>query len=344
MSIKFKNLVYALPSIAVLFLIFWIWGERFGLEVGRIRAKTQGVFGEISSTSTEHFAWNDMIGWINFYNSNRVFVESRQLRGFASSSVGEISLNCDTGGNSGNVNYCGAPYNAPYKVKNNGVGELSGWAWNDLVGWISFCGGNATSSCPGDVHYKVLLDNPYSSGAEAAPYDFFGYAWNDIIGWISFNVVNDDSSCNAVENRACYDDHYKVRTSWYATSTYGDVYSSVFDTGVVGGAKFNSVNFLADEVGLATDPTTPGILFQLAISSSSVGPWNFVGPGGATSDFYRAAYDQSSPLRIRGSNYFVSFDNNYNNARYFRYRIRLKSNKPQTASPVVRDVVVNWSP
>ena len=344
LSKKAKTFIYGLASLTALVLIFWIWSGEFGLETEKAKAALSANYTNIASTSPNYWAWNDMIGWIDFYRNDPstgpVIVQSRQLQGYASSSVGDISLNCNSGGNSSGVNYCPTDGTAGYKVKNNGEGDLSGWAWNDLIGWISFCGTdvllNATSGCPyTGVTYRVLVYNRF--GAEAPPSDFSGWAWNDIVGWISFDcltALNCDSEF--------YETGYKVRTSWFATSTYGDVYSSVFDTGVVGGAKFNSVNFIATGVG--TTSTAPGILFQLAISTSSAGPWNFVGSGGSTSTFYTAAYDQSSPLRIRGSNYFVSFDNNYNNARYFRYRIRLKSNKPQTASPVVYDVVVNWSP
>ena len=339
-----------LLSLAALVLIFWIWSGGAGLEIERAKGALSAIYTNIASTSPNYWAWNDMIGWIDFYRNNPntgpVIVQSRQLQGYASSSVGDISLNCNRGGNSSGMSYCPTDGTAGYKVKNDGDGNLSGWAWNDLIGWISFCGGTATSRCPGNVYYHPYLYNPYfPPGTELPPSDFLdrAYAWNDIVGWISFN--NYDSSLgrgsNPQELPEEYEKDYKVRTSWFATSTYGDLYSSVFDTGVVGGAKFNSVNVIAEGGGSPLDPATPGIFFQLAISTSSAGPWNFVGQGGATSSFYRAVND---PSRIGGSNYFVGFDNNYNNARYFRYRIRLKSNKPQTASPVVSDVVVNWSP
>ena len=53
---------------------------------------------------------------------------------------------------------------------------LSGWAWSDNIGWISFSG----------PLYNVAVN----SGTG----EFSGYAWSDNIGWISFNAT-DVSGC-----------------------------------------------------------------------------------------------------------------------------------------------------
>lgn len=61
--------------------------------------------------------------------------------------------------------------------------NISGWAWSDNIGWISFnC--TDTSSC-GTVDYGVDA---------AANGDFSGYAWSDNIGWLTFNE-SDLSGC-----------------------------------------------------------------------------------------------------------------------------------------------------
>jgi len=57
---------------------------------------------------------------------------------------------------------------------------LSGWAWNDDYGWISF-----NCSDPGlcaTSNYKVTVST--STGV------FSGWAWNDNLGWISFNCAD----------------------------------------------------------------------------------------------------------------------------------------------------------
>ena len=125
----------------------------------------------ISSIVTDHWAWNDVIGWMDFYNTNTVNVSSQNLTGYASSSAGDISLDCHT---TRNGNMCNGTND--YQVTNNGAGTLSGWGWNDQYGWISFdCHNN--NGC-GSSNYEVLID-PLTG-------DFSNYAWNDVIGWISF--------------------------------------------------------------------------------------------------------------------------------------------------------------
>jgi hypothetical protein len=53
--------------------------------------------------------------------------------------------------------------------------NISGWAWSDNIGWISF--NNITDGSA--INYGVRIST--STGK------FSGYAWSDNIGWISFN-------------------------------------------------------------------------------------------------------------------------------------------------------------
>ena len=46
--------------------------------------------------ATYKYAWNDVIGWIDFYSTGNVNVSSTQLTGYATSSVGFIALDCAT--------------------------------------------------------------------------------------------------------------------------------------------------------------------------------------------------------------------------------------------------------
>ncbi|MBI3045986.1 MAG: fibronectin type III domain-containing protein [Candidatus Harrisonbacteria bacterium] len=62
--------------------------------------------------------------------------------------------------------------------------NVSGWAWSENIGWLSFNCGN-TSSC-GAVSYGVSVD--FGSGLMS------GYAWSENIGWLSFNS-SDLSGC-----------------------------------------------------------------------------------------------------------------------------------------------------
>ncbi len=282
------------PSIlvlGVLILTAWVLG------VSKSEAATN-----ISPTNTSHWAWNDFAGWIDFYNTNTITVTSQQLSGYASSSIGDISLDCATT-RAGNI--CGT---SNYKVTNDGAGNLSGWGWNDAYGWISFDCGNY-GGC-GQSSYRAYID---ASG------NFFNYAWNDLIGWISFNCA-DGGLCGA--------SNYKVMTSWVAVSTTGTLDSSTYDTGVVGGAALNSVLWHGSR------PPGTSVQFQFAVSNTSTGPWDFIGPDGTSSTYYTGGLDVS----IKLDSYLLS------NYRYFRYRVILVSNQAQTLSPRVDDVIVNWSP
>lgn len=256
----------------------------------------------ISSNSASHWAWNDIVGWIDFYNTQSVNISSSSLIGYASSSAGDVSLDCAT---TRNGNICAQ---SSYQVTNDGIGNLSKWAWNDQYGWISFdCHNN--SSCA-TSNYQVYING---TG------DFNNYAWNDVIGWISFNCANTGS---------CGTSNYKVNTTWFATSTVATLDSSTFDTGVAAGAELNSVLWH----GLL--PAGTAVRFQFAASNVSSGPWTYVGTDGTSNTDYNTGPDVSLKLGYTP----------HNNKRYFRYRASLQSDISKTVSPRVDDIIVNWSP
>ncbi len=264
----------------------------------------------ISSSTTEHWAWSDVIGWIDFYNTNTITVSSQKLTGYASSSAGDVSLDCATT-RSGNI--CGT---SNYSITNDGLGNLTGWAWNDSYGWVSFdCNNNG--GCASST-YRVFIDpnNGYFCGSSGSA---SCYAWNDLAGWVSFNCAN---------NSSCGTSNYKVVTSWIATSTTGYVDSTIFDTGSAEGAQLNSVLWQGSQ------PAGTSIRFQFAVSNASSGPWTYVGSDGTVNTYYSVNVNTSQNL-----DYSL-----FNNFRYFRYRTTLVSNQAQTVSPRVDDVIVNWSP
>ncbi len=204
---------------------------------------------------TNRWAWNDSIGWLDFYSANSVTVTSQKIQGYASSTAGEISLDCATT-SVGNI--CGS---SNYSVTNDGMGNLSGWGWSDEFGWVSFdC--NNHSGC-GASNYRVTIDP--NNGT------FANYAWNDVVGWISFNCADPG---------LCGTSSYKVVTSWVATSTSGTLDSTTFDTGVSGGAQINSV------LWQGTQPAGTSVKFQFATSNASNGPWTYIGSDGTGSSYY----------------------------------------------------------
>ena len=276
----------------------------------------------INSGQYDHWSWNDVVGWFNWYSSLDVNVESQQLTGHVNfnSSVGDISLNCSY------TSSCGT---GDYKVLNDGAGYLSGWAWNDTFGWFSFCGGGSRSDCPGTVYYQVHID---------AAKEFRGYAWNDILGWVSFNCLDLPGSSPCTNA-------YRVKTDWGPAVIPGWLESATIDTGDVGGAQFNSI------VWRGSQPAGTAVKFKFATSDCSngktnfplcndAGVWTFYGQdctGNPGDYYYGTGPDKSIPLSYKNSC-------NQNNKRYFRYRVYLDSDITQRISPRIDDVIVNWSP
>lgn len=116
----------------------------------------------------------------------------------------------------------------------------------------------------------------------------------------------------------------------------GTLDSSIFDTGSASGTQLNSLVWN----GNASHGTAVG--FQVAVSSSTGGPWNFMGPGGtsAITDIFSGSPGASIPLvSTTGGGYSL-----FNGYRYFRYRVILFADVTQSYTPTVNQVVVNWSP
>ncbi len=218
----------------------------------------------INSSNTAHWAWNDLVGWIDFYNTNTITVGPVNLTGYASSSAGDVSLDCHT---TRNGDICAQ---SNYQVTNDGSGNLSGWGWNDQYGWLSFdCNNN--NGCA-QSNYRAYIDG---NG------NFQNYAWNDAAAWISFNCAN---------NGSCGVSNYRILTSWAATSASGFVDSTAYDTGVAGGAQLNSVLWRGNL------PAGTAVRFQFSTSNASSGPWTFIGPDGTGNTYYSTGPDASLRL------------------------------------------------
>jgi type II secretory pathway pseudopilin PulG len=140
---------------------------------------TQPVYLDQKSSKLKGFANNLSVGSIsfsgdnysvNFNSSSTCSIGSTNISsiyafsGYAwSPNIGWIKFRNDSG------------EAISYGVCEDNNKELRGWAYNDIVGWISFncldTGVCATSN------YKVIENNNY----------LYGYAWNDSLGWIIFD-------------------------------------------------------------------------------------------------------------------------------------------------------------
>jgi hypothetical protein len=304
MNKKSRNSWEWIALAAATFIVFVMWTYD---SPPRVNADANAGT-NVSSSAANFYAWNDIIGWIDLHYTHSVTVLRTKIEGYASSSVGDISFDCATT-RSGNI--CGS---SNYYVINDGVGNLSGWGWNDTYGWISFCGGLSSADCPGATNYRVLLT---ATGTAASVMS--GYAWNDVAGWVSFNCA-DPGVCGTAD--------YKVITSWIATSTEGTLESTTFDTGISSGVQLNSFFWQGAR------PAGTSAYFQFAGSNASSGPWSYKGDDGTSNSWYSPAPDTSSRLRF----------SDFTNVRYFRYKVRLITNQGQTETPRVDDVILNWSP
>ena len=293
---------------------FFIYsGTAVGVLVALLFVPVPAAFAatNINSSAAQHSAWNDEIGWIDFYTTGNVNVISSQLQGYASSSAGSISLDCATSP-AGNI--CGT---SNYVVSNDGAGNLSGWAWNDEIGWISFYWGNPSADPTASTSALCQSYNGYCGVTIDGTGVFHGWVWNETVGWISFNCRNNGGSC-------LYP--FDVATSWVAAPKTGTLDSQTFDTGVANGAQLNSITWKGNV------PSGTSVSFEIAVSNSSSGPWYFVGPctsSGVT----------GGTISLGNCTSFTSLI-----GRYFRYRVILTTNTGQTVSPQVTSVIVNWSP
>ncbi len=303
-----------------------------------LQSGTAGAATNIGSSTTSSIAFDPFDGFWNFYGAQTVNVAGTKVNGYATSSVGDMSLDCATTelgnictvqSNYGICNGKSATHNTDGTCSGGDAsGNLSGWAWNDNIGWISFCGGNNTPLCPnnaGGVSYGVFID---SNG------NFNGWAWNDNIGWISFNCANAGGG-------NCSSNPYRVSTAWRSTSTVGYLESYVIDAG--GPATLNSITWQGS-CGIAG--TNLG--FEVAASNSTSGPWNFIGPSGTGAGWYGASCGASlrggSSASCPAPGTPICVDpTQFNNFRYFKYRIMLQTNQLQNSTPRVDKAILNFS-
>lgn len=308
---------------------------RFGAIVAAFFAVVVPVTGyaqihtpNVDYTEPNHWAWNDVVGWIDFCfaatpgvgpcNANAVEVPSGnppdiRLKGYASSTVGYFVMSCDV---TPNGNICDPPNPAGNWGVSRNSNTFDGWAWNDVVGWVSFNCSN-TGTCASSS-YNVQIN--VTSG------ELSGWAWNDVIGWISFNCLN-TQTCPGGSGPTPYVDYRVKIAGGSQPALSGNLTSSIFDTcpsGINCGAAFNTIMWRGENAGGGT------VEFQIASSDNTAGLWEFKGQSG-TNDWYLALVN--TPVNITRAH--------HNNKRYVRYKTRLNRG---TTSPVVRDIIINWSP
>lgn len=121
----------------------------------------------------------------------------------------------------------------------------------------------------------------------------------------------------------------------------GTLISSIFDTTITSGAGYNSIMWKGLLGGVSNNEGK--VRFQFAGSNSASGPWNYYGGSTCGSSDYFDPGNSNTPIELIGA----SCLSEWNNMRYFRYKVQICSNDCLVAgdnTPVINDIIVNWIP
>ncbi len=261
--------------------------------------------------ASEKWGWNDLMGWINMKDANTVMVGST-VEGYATSSVGNILFDCATMPTSPG---CADPN---FSVVKDADGRLSGWAWNDTVGWISMSGTTADSQ-PYQVFLEQVPNQSYSY--------FRGFAWNDSAGWISFNCLDGRGGSS------CAGNPFKTQTSVTTASPNASFISNIFDIGTATGV-LNTITWKGSQ------PAGTSVQFQIATASTSAALTGNMATVFANSLFMSAPASPGSPVRLSPTTTITGVE--VENRRYFRYKVTMSASGG--IGPRIDDIIVSWSP
>ena len=175
----------------------------------------------------------------------------------------------------------------------------------------------------------------------------YGLVANDVAqygGTYCFRLTNSGVTTNFVYT------NYALVGIESGVPAIGSLDSAVFDTftttGALLGPAYNSIMWQGSQNG-----SIGKVQFQLATSdcpngqtnypTCSTGTWSFVGGATCNSSGYYDTTGPDSPVEL------LCAPVNHNNQRYFRYRVRLCAAdclSNGAFSPIVNDIIVNWSP
>ncbi len=276
----------------------------------------------MQNKQNEKWGWNDVFGWIDMAPTSTltVYVGTSTVVGHASSSIGAIMFDCAT---TPSGDTCAT---SNFKTVNDGTGLLSGFAWNDLIGWISMSG---TTGAPSNTPYRVSV---LPAGDNINSY-FHGWAWNDVVGWINFNCDDYDSLIPGF----CGTSNYKTQTGAGAASTAAEFTSSIFDIGTSTGL-FNTLTWQGNQ------PAGTSVKFQIATANATSDLTGATSTVFAASTWFDVNPSSASPVKLskNAASGYVTTGVEVENRRYIRYRVSLSTDGPSGLR--IDDIIINWSP
>ena len=167
---------------------------------------------EASISSDNHYAWSNALGWIDFaYTGGNVKTPMSEgdLKGltYVLSDSHWISLNCISTDSC--YDAVDNPTGIDYKVSSDVDGNLSGWAWSENYGWISF-----SCTTGGSLGENICTASEYGVTVATSTGEFDGYAFSENIDWTSFNCKTGGD----LQTDICSTSNYKVQDMRLRTS------------------------------------------------------------------------------------------------------------------------------
>ena len=245
----------------------------------------------------------------------------------------------------GHTDNLGSMVNLPFSIyigdDLSGISEPVKSAYFLITGVYTGTGTLSTSLGSDPVNNQFFL----SGGSTPTN---FNLIYNDGLGRIkpttagsynyTLNISQSGLSISNLNIKMVLTHRYKPVNCGASYPPYGDLISAVYDSSTdTNGSAYNSIMWKGKLGGLNFDQGK--VRFQLATADNPSGPWTYVGGNTCGSNDW---YDATPGTAVELDCY-----PQFNNKRYFRYKIRLCSDDCAVSgfnTPQVDDVVVNFSP
>lgn len=109
-------------------------------------------------------------------------------------------------------------------------------------------------------------------------------------------------------------------------SPYGEITSSVFDTGT--SSNWSKISILPTDQPIQTGPNSVRLQIATSNENTATTTWDFLGPDGTAGTFYTIQNNNINPI--------------HDGSRYIRYRIILTTNDP-SFTPNISDIAISFS-